>query len=176
MKKLKHLVLRIFILLTGIGMVISYNSCASDQKDKDLISIQSFLERHDGSTWTVIEGDMRIYLKLNENLDKALEVWRSEMGLASLMAHKECFYYSHETLNNEKIKVLENSNSKLVFTYLDYETWAFIRDGERLKLEFKTKYDVRAPVYFEKTTDDIAKLNICPKESSNSGADWRFLE
>ena len=139
------------------------------------MSIQSFLERNDGSQWTVIEGDMRIYLKLNDIDEKALEVWRSEMGLAKLMAHKECFYYSHETLNNEKIKVLEDSNSKLEFTYLDYETWTFIRDGERLKLEFKTKYDVRAPVYFSKTTDNVHDLDICPKESSESDSDWRFL-
>ena len=86
------------------------------------MSIQSFLENNDGSQWTVIEGDMRIYLKLNDNEEKALEVWRSEMGLAKLMAHKECFYYSYATFNNEKVKVLEDSNSKLEFTYLDTET------------------------------------------------------
>lgn len=176
MKKLKTFLFRICILFTSIGMVISYNSCVPDKKDKDLISIQTFLERHDGSTWTVIEGEMRIYLKLNDDMDKALEVWRSEMGLANLMAHKECFNYSSETLNNEKIKVLEDSNSKLVFTYPDDETWTFIRDGERLKLEFKTMDKVRDPVYFSKTNDNIDKLNICPEESSKGDFDWRFLK
>lgn len=156
-------------------MVISYNSCASDEKDKDLISIQSFFERNDGSQWTVIEGDMRIYLKLNDNEEKALEVWRSEMGLAKLMAHKECFYYSYETFNNEKVKVLEDSNSKLEFTYLDTETWTFSRDGQNLKLEFKSSDKSRDPVYFEKTTDNVHDLDICPKESSESDSDWRFL-
>lgn len=176
MKKLKHLVFRLGILLTGIGMVISYNSCASDEKDKDLISIQSFFERNDGSQWTVIEGEMRIYLKLNDNEEKALEVWRSEMGLASLMSHKECFYYSYETLNNEKVKVLENSNDKLVFTYLDDETWTFVRDGQQLKLEFKISDEARDPVYFEKTKDNVHDLDICPKESSKGDFDWRFME
>jgi hypothetical protein len=176
MKKLKDLAHRFFILLLGMGLVISCNSCVSDQKDKDLISIQNFLERHDGSQWELIQEDMRIYLKINDDEDKALEIWRSELGLAKLMAHKECFYYSHETLNNEKVKVLENSNSKLEFTYLDNETWTFITDGDRIKLEFKTLNKVRDPVYFSKNTDNIAKLMICPEESRKDDFDWRFLK
>lgn len=176
MNKLKDLVHRFFILFIGIGLVISYNSCVSDKKDKDLISIQTFLERHDGSQWAVIEEDMRIYLILNDDEDKALEVWRSEMGLAQLMSHKECFYYSHETLKSDKVKVLENSNNKLAFTYLENETWTFSRDGERIKLEFKTPDKVRGPIYFSKTTDNIAKLRICPEESREGDSDWRFLK
>lgn len=176
MKKLKDLAHRFFILFLGMGLVISCNSCVSDQKDKDLISIQNFLERHDGSEWTVIEGDMRIYLKLNDDMDKTLEIWRSEIGLAKLMAHKECFYYSHEALSNEKVKVLENFNSKLEFTYLENETWTFSRDGERIKLEFKTPDKVREPVYFSKTTDNLAKLTICPEESRKGDFDWGFLK
>jgi len=180
MNKLKNLVSRFFILFIGIGLVISYNSCVSDEKDKDLISIQTFLEKHDGTKWTVIEKDMRIYLRLNDDKDKDLEIWVSEMGFAKLMAHKECFYYSQELLNTEKEEeeeeVLENFGSKLVFTDLDNETLTISMDGERLKLEFETLNNVREAVYFSKTTENVGALDICPDERSKGAFDWRILK
>jgi len=180
MNKLKNVVSRFFILFICIGLVISYNSCASDQKDKDLISIQTFLEKHDGTIWTVIEKDMRIFLRLNDDKDKDLEMWVSDMGLAELMAHKECFYYSKEKLNTEEEEEeeedLENFGNKLVFTDLDNETWTFSMDGKRLKLEFKSLNNVREPVYFSKAIENVGKLDICPDENSKAAFDWRLLK
>ena len=177
MNKLKHFISRFFILFICIGLVISYNSCASDQKDKDLISIQTFLEKHDGTQWTVIEKDMRIYLRLNDDKDKDLELWVSDMGLAELMAHKECFYYSQEKLNTEEEEEdLENFGSELVFTDLDNKTWTFSMDGKRLKLEFKTQNNVSEAVYFSKTTENVDSLDICPDEKSKAPFDWRLLK
>jgi len=178
MNKLKHVVSRFFILLICIGLVISYNSCASDQKDKDLIAIQTFLEKHDGTIWTVIEKDMRIFVRLNDDKDKDLEMWVSDMGFAKLMSHKECFYYSKEKLNKEEEEEedLENFGNKLVFTDLDNETWTFSMDGDQLKLEFKTLNNVREPVYFSKTIENLGKLDICPDESSKASFDWRLLK
>ena len=178
MNKLKHLVSRFFILFICIGLVILYNSCASDQKDKDLIAIQTFLEKHDGTIWTVIEKDMRIFVRLNDDKDKDVELWVSEMGLAELMAHKECFYYSKEKLNKEEEEEedLEDFGSKLVFTDLDNETWTFSMDGKRLKLESKNLNNVREAVYFSKTIENLGKLDICPDESSKAAFDWRLLK
>ena len=167
---------RFFILFTCIGLVISFTSCVSDEKDKDLISIQTFLERHNRTQWTVIEKDMRIYVRFNEDMDKALELWMSELELSKLMATKECFYYGQENLNTEEVKVLENSSGKLVFTYLDSETWTFSRDGERLKLDFKTLDTVKEPVYFSKTKENVAQLTLCSEEKSKSAFDWKFLK
>ena len=176
MNKLKHFISRFFILFICIGLVISYNSCASDQKDKDLISIQTFLEKHDGTQWTVIEKDMRIFVRLNDDKDKDLELWVSEMGLAELLAHKECFYYSQEKLNTEEEEDLENFGSELVFTDLDNKTWTFSMDGKRLKLEFKTLNNVSEAVYFSKTTENVDSLDICPDEKSKAPFDWRLLK
>ena len=176
MNKLKHLVSRFFILFICIGLVISYNSCASDQKDKDLISIQTFLEKHDGTIWTVIEKDMRIFVRLNDDKDKDLEMWVSEMGLAELMSHKECFYYSKEKLNTKEEEDLEDFGSQLVFTDLDNETWTFSMDGERLKLESKNLNNVSEAFYFSKTIENLGKLDICPDESSKAAFDWRVLK
>jgi len=103
-------------------------------------------------------------------------MWVSEMGLAELMAHKECFYYSQELLNKEEEEDLENFGSKLVFTDLDNETWTFSMDGERLKLEFKTLNNVSEAVYFSKTTENVGKLDICPDEKSKDAFDWRVLK
>ena len=102
MKKLKKVVSRFFILFACIGFVISFNSCVLDEKDKDLESIQTYLETYDRTTWTVIEQDMRIFLRINIDKDKDFEIWMSELELAKLIADKECFYYSEETLDTEK--------------------------------------------------------------------------
>ncbi len=174
MKKLKNLSYRFFILCTYIVFAVAYNSCASDQKDKDLLSIQTFLEQHDGTTWTAIEKDMRIYIRLHDDKDKDVELWVSEMKLAKLMAHKECFYYSQEKLATDE-EDLENFSTELVFTDLDDEPLIFSMDGERLKLEFETSNNVKEAVYFLKTKENLAELDICPDERSQSAFDWRVL-
>ena len=176
MNKLKNLVSRFFILLTCIGLVISYNSCESDQKDKDLIVAQTFLEKYDASKWTVIEEDMRIYVRLNNDMDKDMELWIAELGFEELMAAKECFYYSQELLNTEEVEVLENFGGKLEFTHLDNGTWTFSMDGDRLKLEFETLNNVKKTVYFSKTKEDLNDLNICSEGRSKGGFDWKFLK
>ena len=174
MNKLKNLVSRFFILFTCIGLVILYNSCASDQKDKDLISAQTFLEQNDASKWTAIEEDMRIYVRLS--IDKDMEIWMAELGFEKLMAAKECFYYSEELLNIEEVEIIENFGSKLAFTHLDDETYTFSIDGERLKLEFETLNKVKKVVYFSKTKEDLNDLNICSEGRSKGVFDWKFLK
>ena len=174
MNKLKNLVSRFFILFTCIGLVISYNSCESDQKDKDLIVAQTFLEKHDASKWTVIEEDMRVYIRLS--IDKDMELWIAELGFDELMAAKECFYYSQELLNTEEVEVLENVGGKLEFTHLDNETWTFSMDGERLKLEFEILNNVKKTIYFSKTKEDLNDLNICSEGRSEGDFDWKFLK
>ena len=176
MNKLKNLVSRFFILLTCIGLVISYNSCESDQKDKDLIVAQTFLEKYDASKWTVIEEDMRIYVRLNNDMDKDIELWIAELGFEELMAAKECFYYSQELLNTEEVEVLENFGGKLEFTHLDNGTWTFSMDGDRLKLEFETLNNVKKTVYFSKTKENVDELSRCPEERNKGVFDWKFLK
>jgi hypothetical protein len=176
MKKLKNLKSRFFILFTCIGLVISFNSCVEDQKDKDLILAQTFLEKHKATKWTVIEEDMRIYVRLNNDKDKDLEIWMAELGFKELMASKECFYYSQELLNTEDVEVIENFGSKLAFTYLDNETYTFSIDEKRLKLEFETLDNLKQVVYFSKTTDNVDGLDICPEERSKDVFNWRFLK
>lgn len=175
MKKLKNLSYQFFLLCTCIGLGITCNSCISDQKDKDLLSIQTFLEHYDGTTWTVIEDDMRIYLRLNDDNDKGFELWISELELAKLMVHKECFYYSKEMLDIEGIKVLENTGSKLVFTHLDDKTWTFSMDGENLRMEFKTLNNATQTVYFSSTNENVYELDICPDKLSQGAFEWKFL-
>jgi len=176
MNDLKNLISRFFILFACIGLVISYNSCVSDQKDKDLILAQTFLEKHKATKWMVIEDDLRIYLRLSNDKDKDLEIWMAELGFEKLMASEECFFYSQELLNSEEVEVVENFGSKLVFTHLDDETWTFSIDEKRLKLEFETSDNIKEVVYFSKTTENVDDLTICPEERSKTVFDWKFLK
>ena len=176
MKKLKKVVSRFFILFACIGFVISFNSCALDEKDKDLESIQTYLETYDRTTWTVIEQDMRIFLRINIDKDKDFEIWMSELELAKLIADKECFYYSEETLDTEEVVILENSENKLRFKYRENETWTFSMDGEQLKLELVTSDNIKKEIYFSKTKENVYDLDICPDKRSQGAFDWKFLK
>ena len=77
MKNLKNLAYRFLILFACAGFVMSYSSCESDEKDKELLFDQTFLEKYDNSKWTIIEDEMRIYLRLNDDMDKAVDIWTS---------------------------------------------------------------------------------------------------
>ena len=147
-----------------------------DQKDKGQFWSQSFLEKHVGTTWTLIEEDMRIYLRLNDGMDKDLELWMSELEFEKLMTRKECFYHSHETLNTKDVKVLEISENKLVFSYLDEETYTFSMDGERLRMEFKALNNATRAVYFSSTNENVDKLDICPDKRDHAAFEWKFLK
>ena len=100
----------------------------------------------------------------------------SDLEFEKLMTRKECYYHSHETLNMKEVKVLEASENRLVFTYLDDETYTFSMDGERLKVEFETSENGKKTVYFSETTEDVDDLDICPDEKSKEAFDWEFLK
>ena len=169
MKNLKNLAYRILILFACVGFVMSYSSCESDEKDKELLFDQTFLEKYDNSKWTIIEDEMRIYLRLNDDMDKAVEIWTSELEFSKLLVAEECFYYTAGLLNTEEVEILENSETKLEFTYQGNETWTFSMDGDRLKLVYKTMNATREPIYFSKTTQDFGALTLCPEDDSEKG-------
>lgn len=176
MIRLKNLAYRFFILFAGAGLLISLSNCASDEKDKDFLLDQTFLEKYDNTKWTIIQDEMRIYLRFNNDMEKAIEMWMSELEIAKLIASEECFYYTAELMDTEEVEILENSELKLEFTYLGNETWTFSMEGERLKLVFKTLNSTRDPVYFNKTSENFNDLKICPDESSRNAFDWKLLK
>ena len=176
MIKLKNIAYRFFILFACAGLLMSNASCESDEKDKDLLLDETFLEKYDNSKWTIIQEEMRIYLRLNDDMKKDIEMWMSELEFAKLMSSDECFYYTAELLNTEDIKIIENSETKLEFTHLGKETWTFSMDGERLKLVFKTMDSAQVPIYFSKTSEDFTDLTLCSDDDSKEAFDWKLLK
>lgn len=163
------------MLLACVGLIISVNSCAPDGKDKDLPIELSFLETYDYSKWTLIQDEMRIYIRFNKDMDKAIEMWMSELEFEKLFGKDECFYYTAEMLNVENIKILENSEEKLEFSTKKNTTWTFTEEKQRLKFVVKTPDGIREPIYFSKTTESFNDLEICTDDSEKEAFDWKFL-
>ncbi|MCA0931747.1 hypothetical protein LCM02_04735 [Lutimonas saemankumensis] len=168
-------VARFFILCISLGLLIIYSRCEPDQKDKEILGVQSFLEKNDGSTWTVIEADMRVYARLNDDVEKEIELWISEMAFGQLMNRKECYYHLQEILYTKEVEVLEHSGSTLSFRYLD-ENYTFSKDGKSLKLEFESSDKIKKTIYFSKSDEKVDDLDICPEKTTQVAFDWPFLK
>ncbi|MGI9530612.1 hypothetical protein, partial [Lutimonas sp.] len=162
-----------FVMLV---LITSFFSCAEEGKDKNLLMDETYLEKYDGSTWKAFEEDMRIYIKINDDMNQTLDIWMSDLELEKLMVSDECFEFRSEVLNNEDVTILENSETQLKFTHLKNDTYTFSMDGKRMKLEYKTSNKLKNPIYFTKTTDDVSELVICDEESEKNIFDWEFLK
>ena len=176
MIKLKNAVFRFFVLFACAGLGILIGSCAPDAKDKDLPLDLSFLGTYDYSKWTLIQDEKRVYIRFNRDMDKAIEMWVSNLEFSKLLGKDECFYYTAEMLNTEDIEILENSENKLEFTHQKNETWTFSKDKGRMKLVMKSDKGTKGPYYFSKSEDNFNRLNTCPDDHKKDAFDWKFLK
>ncbi len=170
MIKKKNVVYRMLLLFSCMLLVATINNCTSDSKDDELV-IETFLEKNDGTKWKVTEEDEIIYLRINENMSKPIELWISEIIMAKGMADDDCYYYSDDLMGEEEMEILENSANKLTFTYLGNETWEFTVEGSQLKMLFSNTGGQQELVYFDKTNDDVDSFEICSEEFK-----FRFLK
>lgn len=162
MGKFKNLVFRYVMLFMCIGLVASISNCTSD--DDDDIIVETFLEKYDGTTWKLIEEDEVAYMRINDNLDKPIEIWTSIIDFEKGLAYDDCFYYTDNLLNMEEMEIVENTAEKLTFSYLGNETWSFTAEEDRLKLEMTYSDDPKEIIYMDKTTDDVDNLELCSEE------------
>ena len=132
MVKIKKLGYTILLLLSCVGLLVSLSNCTDD--DPDDIMVQNFLEKNDGTKWVVTEDDIIVYLRINNNLNRAVELWMKEINMGKGMTDDDCYYYSHDLFDNDEMEIGENSTNKFSFTYLGNETWVLSLEGDQLKL------------------------------------------
>ena len=151
------------MLFTCIGLLATMNNCTSDDKDDDLVD-QTFLEKQDGTKWKVTEDDEVIYMRINDDINKPIEIWVSEIDFEKGIADDDCYYYTDDLLEFEEMEVLENSANKLTFTYLGSETWTLTVEDNQLKLAFTSSSGPQELIYMDKTNDDIDSFVICSED------------
>ena len=163
MRKIKNTVFRYLILFTYVGLLASINNCTSDDSDDKLVN-QTFLEKQDGTKWKVSEDEMFIYMRINNNMNKPIELWVSEIDFEKGMADDDCYYYSDDLLEIEEMEILENSANNLTFTYLGNETWTLTIENNRLKMVFTNMSGIQDVIYMDKTNIDVDSFEICIEE------------
>ena len=163
MRKIKNTVFRYLILFTCIGLFASISNCTSDDKDDEIVN-QTFLEKQDGTKWKVAEDEMVIYMRINNNMVKPIELWISEIEFEKGIADDDCYYYSDDLLEIEEMEILENSANNLTFTYLGNETWTLTTENNRLKMVFTNMSGIQDIIYMDKTIDDVDSFEVCAEE------------
>jgi hypothetical protein len=159
---MKDIAYRILIFFAFFGALASMTNCTSD--DKDDIVVQTFLEKNNGTKWVITEDDDLIYMRINDDMTKPIELWISDFDVAKGLADDDCYYYNDDLLEIEEMEILENSANKLTFTYLGNETWSFTIAGDRLKMEFTNSSGLQDATYLDKTNDDVDSFEICTEE------------
>lgn len=162
--KTAYLGSRLLWLFTFIALMTFTVNCDSD--DDDDIKDQTFLEKNDGTKWKILEDGILVYMRLNDDMNKPIEIWMKNMDLDKRIDDPICYYYSDDMLDvdEEGIEIIENSANKLEFTYFGEETWEMAVEGNRLKMTFTSMNDQVEFIYLDRTNDNVDSFEICPEE------------
>lgn len=142
---MKTTLIYFFIL---IGIIVSFNSCCSDDEPT---TVQTFLEKYDGTIW--FSTDVDSYIKLNNSTTKAMETWYDEGS---------CYEYSLFSF-----KIIEDLNDRLILSYEDGEiggTLTLSIESDRLKVVDQYTYNGDSGTesyYFDKTNVNVDSFEIC---------------
>jgi len=124
----------LFKVLMIAVLIISFNSCSTDDEDNIVIP-QTFLEKYDGTVWLYTSDWVTEYLRIINNETTPFEMWDSFSD--------DCFNYYLIDLNGllDQVEVTGNSGDifELTITYpemVDTSTIITVRvDGDILIME-----------------------------------------
>ena len=102
---IKNIGHKFLLLFTCIGLLVSTSNCTSD--DNDDIKVQTFLEKYDGTKWTVIDEGALIYLRINDDMGRPLELWLADANAGKGLTDIDCYYYSNDLLDMEDVEGME---------------------------------------------------------------------
>ncbi|WKK67538.1 hypothetical protein [Lutimonas zeaxanthinifaciens] len=155
---------RLLWFFTFIALLMFTINCDSD--DDDDFKDKTFLENNDGTKWKILDEGVFVYMRINDDMTKPIEIWMSSMDLDKNRDDSECYYYSTDLID-EETEILENSSNKLKFTYQGEETWTMTIDGNRLKITFVSMNNNEQIVYLDRTNDNVDGFEICPDDMKN---------
>ena len=166
--KTAYLGSRILWFFTFIALIAFSINCDSD--DDDAIKDQTFFEKNDGTKWKVMDDGILIYMRINNDMTKPIELWMNAMELGKGMDDPICYYYSDDLLeiDEDDIEILENSANKLEFTYLGVETWSMTVEGDRLKMGVKSMNGEEEFIYLDRTNENLDSFEICSDDMKSA--------
>lgn len=104
-------------------------SCADEGAD-----LQSFLEKNDGTEWLLLNDDLTVYIRFNNNEINLIEQWSYDKEF-------DCYEYDPNIFTPGDSEIKENSIDKLMIEgdviLSDYETMSFSVQDNILRVDIK---------------------------------------
>ena len=97
----------LFKYLIIATLLISFNSCSTDDDGNDGNTTLTFLEKHEGSVWFFLNNDdyYDYYMRLINNLDTPIEAW-------DIYNDDDCYDYERVSFTDIGYDITENSENK----------------------------------------------------------------
>ena len=144
----------VFNIKKILFIFILFFSCTADRGE----DLRSFLEKNDGTEWRLINEDLTVYIRLNNDLEHLIEEWSFEEILI-------CYKYDPNIFSPGSFNIRENSLNQLIvegdIVLSDFECMTFTRQNDMLTVDFLLCDWQEETVYFNKSEVGVDNLPTC---------------
>ena len=155
----RHIILILFTI---------FLSCTDTGDDIQDIYVEDFLQKNDGTEWLLLNDDLKVYIRLNDNLEQLIEQWRYSEEL-------DCYEYNPNIFSPGNLKIVENLSNEMTIegdpVLSDYEHMTLSRQGDNLKVIITITEWQEETVYFTEATLQLTDLEKCIVQDENK-IDW----
>ena len=141
-------------LIVCLILIVFTNSLSCSDEGDDF---QSFLEKNDGTEWLLLNDDITVYIRFNNNDINLIEQW-------SYNKEADCYEYDPNIFIPGDFEIKENSIDKLIiegdFILSDYEYMTFSIKDNTLTVDIQLCEWQEETVFFNKSfvkVNDLAK-------------------
>jgi hypothetical protein len=149
-----HFLEKIALVICLILIVFLNLLSCSDEGD----DVQSFLEKNDGTEWLLMNDDLIVYIRFNNNKVNLIEQW-------SFNTASDCYDYNPNICIPGDFEIMENSIDKLTikgdYILSDYEFMTFSVQNNTLRVDIELCEWQEETVYFNKSIVKVNDLTKC---------------
>lgn len=132
-------------------------SCSDDSSDS-IEDFQTFLEKNDGSEWSLRNDSLKVFIRINNNETNLIEQWY-------YINESKCFDYNPNIFVPGNCTIKENSNECFMVMgdlfLSDYESMTFTNQGALLRVDITLDEWNDETVFFSKSTESVDDLKTC---------------
>ena len=149
-----HFIKKTYLIICLILIVFTNSLSCSDDSD----DFQLFLEKNAGTEWLLMNDDITVYIRFNNNKTNLIEQWSYNKEI-------DCYEYNPNIFIPGDIEIMENSIDKLIikgdYILSDYEYMTFSVQDNTLTIDIKLCEWQEETVYFNKSLVKVDDLTKC---------------
>ena len=157
-----------YIILLVFTVILS---CTDTDEEIQTINTEDFLKKNDGTEWLLSNDDLKVYIRLNDDLEQLIEQWRYNEKL-------DCYEYNPNIFSPGNLRIVENLTYEMTVegdpVLSDYEHMTISREGNTLKVLITITEWQEEAVFFTQATLQLDDLERCTDQDENK-TDWLDL-